>query len=363
MLFKQDWDKVKERFKALWEKEIIDRCSIAVPVTKDGREYEVIDQFNFENADELKRYYTDPEYILDRSIKKFSDTFYGGEALPCIFPNLGTGGHAAYFDADYKFAKDTVWFFPRIKDWGKDKMKFNPNHMLLDTQRKNISYLSKAGKDKFFVSMPDNTGSFDALAHLRSSDMLLLDMIEKPEAVRQAVRKLIDALKITGDEFYGIIKDNNDGGSTHGWMHLWCEGRVAQINCDLSVMISPQMFEEFVLPELDETSKWVDKAVYHLDGQEQIRHLDMILSVKGIDMIQWTPVAGQPKTSEFLPVLKKIQMAGKGLVLLPEAGEVEKILNGLSSKGLHLVVNGVKTVDEAKELVKKTEKWTRDKGD
>ena len=86
---------------------------------------------------------------------------------------------------------------------------------------------------------------------------------------------------------------------------------LCQVQCDLSVMISPDYYKEFVLPELEASTEWADYVVYHLDGQEQIRHLDYILSVDAIKMIQWTPVAGQPPTTTFIPVLQRIQKAGE----------------------------------------------------
>ncbi|HEY5586541.1 MAG TPA: trimethylamine corrinoid protein 2 [Ruminiclostridium sp.] len=359
MFYKEGWDKSKERLAALWENEVIDRCCVAVPVPKEGKIYEAIDNSDFKDSDNLKKFYTDPEFVLDRNLKKFESTFYGGEALPCAFPNFGTGGHAAYFGCKYKFAKDTIWFFPTISDLEKDKLEFYANNDLLKAEKSVIKYLADQGKSKFFVSMPDNCGSIDAFAHLRGSDNLLLDMLEKPEIVNSNIQKIVSVLKSTNEDFFSMIKDNNDGGSTHAWMHLWAKGKMAQLQCDLSVMISPQMYEAFALPELEQTVNNLDYSVYHLDGQEQIRHLEMILSIKKLNMIQWTPVAGQPPTSDFIPVLKKIQKAGKGLVLLPQVWEVEKLLSELSPKGLQLVVNGLDSEDEAKELIKKVQDWTR----
>ncbi|HEY5563059.1 MAG TPA: trimethylamine corrinoid protein 2, partial [Clostridiaceae bacterium] len=80
---------------------------------------------------------------------------------------------------------------------------------------------------------------------------------------------------------------------------------------------------------------------------------------KNLDMVQWTPVAGQPPTSDFIPVLQKIQCAGKGLVLIPNPEEVEKLMSTLSPKGLQLVVKGVKSEDDARTLVKKVEYWSQ----
>ena len=72
-------------------------------------------------------------------------------------------------------------------------------------------------------------------------------------------------------------------------------------------MISPKLFEELVMYELETQSQWLDYALYHLDGEQQVKHLDRILSVKGINAVQWTNVAGQPggNTNDYgKPVLQ-----------------------------------------------------------
>ena len=77
----------------------------------------------------------------------------------------------------------------------------------------------------------------------------------------------------------------------------------------------------------------------------------MILSVKGIDNIQWTHVAGQPKTSASIEALRKIQAAGKGRVMIPQPDEVEFLMKNLSHKALQLCVGGIKDREEAEDLV------------
>jgi hypothetical protein len=49
---------------------------------------------------------------------------------------------------------------------------------------------------------------------------------------------------------------------------------------DLSVMISPEMYEEFIIPELNQQLKWLEYSTYHFDGVEQIRHLDKLLQLE-----------------------------------------------------------------------------------
>jgi 5-methyltetrahydrofolate--homocysteine methyltransferase len=76
-------------------------------------------------------------------------------------------------------------------------------------------------------------------------------------------------------------------------------------------MISPHMFERFVLPDLAACCEKMDHAFYHLDGMGQIRHLDMLLSLERLHGIQWIPGEGQPPPEEWLPVLERIRERGK----------------------------------------------------
>ena len=360
MLYKEDWEKSKQRLEALWHNEIIDRCCVSVIAPKNGSTYK--DEPVPDSEEALYKYNTDAEWILNRHLKKFENTYFGGDGFPCVWSNFGTAGHAKYFKGcKFKFTKETVWYQPVIKDWDTDVLEYDPNCEILGVEKKVMKYLSDAGKGKFFVTMPDNCGNIDALTHLRGTDNLLFDLLEEPDRVKEAVKKIGYALKDASAQHFDVIKENNEGGSTHGWMLTWSKGRMMQLQVDFSVMISPEMYEEFAMQELEEMTNWLDNSAYHLDGREQIRHLDRILSLPKLNMIQWTPVAGQPETSEFIPVLRKIQEAGKGLVLVPKKHEIEKLMTVLSSKGLHLVINDAENEDEAKAIVKRVTELTREK--
>ena len=105
-------------------------------------------------------------------------------------------------------------------------------------------------------------------------------------------------------------------------------------------MVNRGTLKAFVLPELEEACDWLDYSVYHFDGQEQICHLDILLSIQGLNAIQWTHVAGQPDVTAFIPVLQRIQAAGKGLILFPETiGQASALLEHLCPRGLYLITH------------------------
>jgi hypothetical protein len=81
-------------------------------------------------------------------------------------------------------------------------------------------------------------------------------------------------------------------------------------------MISEKMFEEFFLPGLIEECEKLDRCIYHLDGPDALKHLDVLLGIKKLSAVQWVCGAGNEGFTRWTDVYKKIQKAGKGLQLM-----------------------------------------------
>lgn len=357
MDYLKDWDKSKERLKAFWNREIIDRCcfSVRAPLRGKSNKMEPMP----EKYEDRIKYWTDGEWVLRRNKTYFENTFFGGDATPQIFLNFGAAGHAGFFkNAKFQF-EETIWFFPIINDWDRDILEFDPQSLLYTKMINMANYLVNESKGSFLVSMPDNAGNIDALAHLRGSDNLLFDLIDEEENVHKALNKIQKTWLTTNNQIFDIVRDNNDGGSSIAWLNTWAPGKHAQMQADMSVMISPRDYEKFILPELKEQVESMDNSLYHLDGQEQVRHLDLILSIDRLKAIQWTCVEGQPSPLNFIPELRKIQEAGKCLVIMTSPREAEGLLEQLSSKGLYLVLR-VDSEEEACDFSNKVEKLTHE---
>jgi len=344
----------RQRLNAFWNREIIDRCCVSVIVTdKQYRETPM-----GETQEERRRWYMDPLVIYERCCKKFDHTYFGGDGFPCIWPNLGTVGHSKYFGINsFVYMPETIWFDSVIKDWEKNQIQFNQDNQALAEDLAVVSELCRLAGDDMMVSMPDNCGNLDALSLLRGGE-LLVDFYEYPDEIKKALREISTAYRYAQTKLFEIIHENNKGGCTHGWMNSWAPGTSAQLQVDISVMLSPKHFEEFALPELEELTGFLDYSAYHLDGMEQIRHLDMILSLKNLNLVQWTSVDGQPKASEFIDVLKRIQAAGKCLILNPELDEIEPLMRELSSAGLYLIVRTAESREQADDIIKMVGKLT-----
>lgn len=358
MIGVENFDKIRERFTALWENEIIDRCCISAFVTDPqiSAEYSMPPE-----GMDPEYFLTDGEMMLKRNLKLFENTYYAGDAFPLVNLNMGAAGHSAFIkDVKVEYTEGTFWFGPVMEDeLDAKKIVLDESNYLYQQTFCAAKYLCEEANGRYLISMPDNSGNMDVLSHLRTPVELLQDLIIDEDEVKECLRRIQVIWKDATRKIYDVLKDYCYGGSSIGWLNTWAPGFHNQMQCDMSVMFSNQYYEDYVREELEEQSAFLDYALYHFDGQEQIRHLDTLLSIKDLKMIQWTHVVEQPSPVEFIPVLKKIQEAGKGLLLLLDPQEVEPILTNLSSKGLYLNVKA-KSKEEADAVVKLAEKLTRE---
>jgi hypothetical protein len=246
MRYKPDWNKARERLTAFWDREIIDRCCCAVFAY--GKDAEPVSHNPPADPAARLAYWTDPERVIARYRRQMEKATYGGEAFPQIFVDLGAGGHAGFFEgAKYRF-EDSVWFFPSAEE--PDGIEFDPHSFLFERTLDLARAYAEDSRGDYIVSMPDCTGNADALSHLLGPEALLPFMIEEPEAVLRALSKIEKSYEAAMRGVYEIVKDVNGGGSSIGWMSTWAPGLHAQMQSDMSVMISNAMYEKFVIPEL-----------------------------------------------------------------------------------------------------------------
>ncbi len=190
--------------------------------------------------------------------------------------------------------------------------------------------------DKVSVAHTDLGGNLDILASFRTTEQLLLDLYDAPEEVVRLVSEITELWLRYYAELDAIIQQGGRG--TTPWAAIWSPRRCYMLQCDFCYMISPEMFERFVLPDLTACCENLDHAFYHLDGKGQIPHLDMLLSLKNLAGIQWIPGDGQPPPSEWLPLLKRIRDAGKLCQLYVSAEGARTIVRELGGRGFALFV-------------------------
>lgn len=359
--YQPDWSRIRERFEAFWQGEVLDRCMLAVTVKTMPEQGDAANPRSWyhpsRTEDEIHDYWLSPEAVLRRNLQKLESTRYLGDAIPQVFFDLGAVAYAGFFHGVRYRYTDSIWFFPSLK-YGELPV-FNPDSTLYKAMLEIGVFLAKEGAGKFLVSMPDHAGILDCLAHLRGSENLLMDLMDDRDWVKACCAEIQKIWLKVVEEIYGILKPCNEGGSGIGWLNVWAPGKINQMQCDLSVMISQADFREMVVPELEACMAWMDHSLYHFDGVEQVRHLDALLGLDQLEAIQWTCVDGQPPPTQFTHELRRIQEAGKRLVILhSDADVIETLSRKLSSKGL-LLVTSANSIQSAQALIEQVSRNTR----
>jgi len=137
-----------------------------------------------------------------------------------------------------------------------------------------------------------------------------------PDKILQLGSRIIEVWHRCYQELYAYLQPSQPESST--WMRIWSPKRWYPIECDFAVMLSPQKFTTLVVPLLKAQCQQLDHVIYHLDGPQQIRHLDPLLDLPELDGIQWIPGENHPDNTgspRWIPLYKKVQDRGKRLVL------------------------------------------------
>ena len=130
------------------------------------------------------------------------------------------------------------------------------------------------------------------------------------------------------------------------WTGMWAPGDMDALQCDFSAMLSPAMFRQFALPELEREANFYDYALWHLDGLEEIPHLEMILGVDRIRAIQWADNPYTPSL-DYVELFKVIRRHRRSVICSMEtAAEAIAMTKEIGKDGLALCITGLKNESE-----------------
>jgi hypothetical protein len=353
-VFKEDWPEARRRLEAWWQREIIDRCAFMVGAPRTG-----VTPRELPPPRAMKSRWTDPAYVIEHTLARCESTFFGGECVPSLNLNVGPTCIGQFLGCDVVYQETTTWKRPFVDDWDRDcsTVTFDPENENWKDVVRLTEEAVKAAPGRFFVGVTDLGGYSDALSAFRGPERLCLDLIDCPEKLLRLRKPILEVWKKMFDTLHQIIRRTFE--ECIGWMGIWAPGTTFHPQDDFSCMISKKMYDEVFVPALVEQVRYIDYPIYHLDGPGAIRHLDTLLAIDELPAIQWVPGAGREPMTLWIPLIKRIQKAGKGVVLFCGRGDVEELMRELSSRGLMLVTDAP-TEEDARELLKKVKTWTHD---
>lgn len=150
------------------------------------------------------------------------------------------------------------------------------------------------------------------LSMMLGPNQFYLEVIDRPEMIKRWTQRL-------GDMFMQIVHGYRQARAAHGrredinWTGLWAPGDMDALQCDASALLSPEMFNEFALPQLERQAEFMDFGLWHLDGAGELPHIESICAVPGMRAIQWIDAQYAPQM-KYIDAWKKIRKLGKSLM-------------------------------------------------
>ena len=372
MYYKDDWAAAKAHMEAFWAGEDIGRPMMAVyaprnagctvfPELQNGPWLGGLESIKDGDQAAVEKWWRDPEENYKRAKFWFENTYFGGEAIPATYVNWGASAACAFYGAAPHFNRTSVWYEQVIEDWESWEWSFDEKtNQWWNNIREIIQYLNDRAEDEFFVGMPEFGNAADNLSLMRGMDNLAVDCLEDPEAVSNAIDFMESHWCNLHEKLYQLTLPVN-GGGVLPWMSLWAPGRIDQIACDFSTALSPKLFKELFVPDIQKLGSWTEYGTYHLDGRTAMQnHLDTLLQIPEIKTIEFTPGIGSDPTltEDYIPRYRKILDSGKRLYLLAEPHEVEPLCRLLGSKNLFMST-WAESREEADALIENTYKWCK----
>jgi len=358
-MFVENYGEILDRITSWWYKENIEPC-IAFYISKEAKAYSLKDANDFWPSPEVE---PDLNSLAEYLVSEVGSRYYFGEALPSIPFLYGRRGTPAvmshYLGGKVHFTCDTVWVSPIIERWDNFHIEYDEENYWFRIGIQFFETIVEKARDLYLPQLPPlGSDALTCLSLLRGTEKLLFDLIDNIDTVIKVRDKILELWPKYYKKYRDIYVKYYPGDNS--WL-VWAPGRLEVAECDFSVLLSPKLFEELVVPQIVKISEYVDYMMWHLDGPDEIKHLDVILDLPQIKAIQWVSGAGKPTAVHWIPMLKKIQARGKSLIVYAEnEKEVEILTEELSPEGLFIFGGFTgKTREEACEFVKKIKKHRR----
>lgn len=343
-----DLERIKQKFDAYWRREAPGEPLVRIVAPRDDRRAP-----DFSTPDTVEGRWTDIEYQCNLARWRADNTLYLGVGFPMFLPDIGPDSFSAYLGAQLRFLDDaTSWVAPFVDDLEGYTPAFDSTNRWWRHMCELIDALCAVAEGNFLVGIPDLHGGGDALAAARHPDKLAVDLYDKPGEIKRIMPMLTAIYRDVFEGYFSRISRVQEGSTT--WLPAYSRGTYTALQDDFSGLISPAMFAEFFLGEIEELAACLDNSLYHLDGPTALGNLPCLLQIEELDGIQWVPGAGAKPMSQWVDVCRQVLKAGKCLQIQAEPQEVMRLLSELPHEGL-FISTGCGSEAAARQLLRQVE--------
>lgn len=347
--FPFDMKPAQAMHEAFWANENHERPVITASIRKPGAQPAPPPR-------DLEQQWLDAEYVVSTELHNMRNTLYAGDALPILCPNVGPDFMGGVCGCDITFSPTTSWATHFVEDWaGLPPLAFDETNRWWQKTQEITDLAMRRAQGEYLVGITDIHAGLDGLVSMRGPEEVCYDLVDEPEMIQRRVFEMYDVFKQVMARSKRLTAAQQ---GTTNWMRIWHPNTWYVTSCDTIGMISKDMFETFVLPELLEELDYLDASMFHLDGVGALKHLDRLLEIPKLNGIQWVYGAGQPSAAHWLDVLGRIQAAGKCIQVIIQPEEIVTLCEHLRPEGVMYCVDCT-SAEEADWVVKQAAEVSR----
>ncbi len=364
MIYKKDWwrvelekkpdfEKCMERIYAWYDQEMIDR--VPIRFSAHNAEYAETHKLAGYRFNSLKERWWNTDYQLDLFEHLLNHSVYHAETFPVFWPNLGPEVYTAFYGVELEYQEVTAYSVPIIKDWDQlNDIRLDKNNPYFRKIEEMTYAALERCKGKYLVGYTDLHPGLDCAAAFRDPQQLCMDILLDPVTVRELIKISSHDFVEVFDHFDKILKQQNQLSVT--WMGIPSFGKMHIPSCDFAAMISPEQFNDLALPVIQEEVKHMTHNIFHLDGKGVANHIDALLEIPEINAIQWVQGMGNDlPIMQWVPLIRKIQAAGKSVVVDLQVSELESFMAEVDPKGILLCIEAQPELQQ--DIIKKVKRW------
>lgn len=360
-IYKKDWDGLYQRFESWWKFDNSERPLMLVTARKERTGAALQDPGRNPDVQEIEDGCLNEIRHDIWTRNGASSTEFLAESFPNTTLNFGPGAMAAFLDCTPNFSPNTVWYNTLFDDaYDLRSLKTRRDTEYYIKARDKFSELYRLANNDYIVTLPDIIDSMDTLSSILGPEKLLYSLIDSPDDIKAGSDLLDDIYFDYFDEFREMLANDDDIMSVQAFSIIG--KRVAKLQCDFCAMISSEMFDYFVAPSIQKYCNRLSHALYHIDGEDEIRHVDSLIKIKGLDAFQWIPKGFTTGTlltdPSFYPLFDKIHEAEKGLFLSiyrggPDdwADETQRLINRYGNRGMYFLYPTFPDVKTAEKFI------------
>jgi hypothetical protein len=311
------------RHHAFWERKPLDRPLVSFQLN----DYFVANRMHASADLRVDKKKIEPEMlIVDRFLDDYERMYQeacatGQDGFWVAEPFNGIPWMEAIFGCDI-YATQNSFVSAHCLDSpaGLKKLRFDPDNPWVRKYVEFVVKLSKLSAGRFPVGQPILRGASDIVGALLGQTEMVFAIYEEPEIVRAAYFTVLDGLRqLIALQFEATPRFL--GGYSMGLYEVWCPEKCIWFQEDLSALLSPQIYADFLLDPDASVCEGYAYTAAHLHPASFFI-VDSLLQIDALKAIQINKDVGGPSVAEMIPVFRKV-LERKNLIVFGDLDEAE----------------------------------------